>query len=68
MQNSMMILGQTPFLGKAGSTIQNCLFKAKLVTETNLNMQNSMVMFTFSVFDWKYPFWPNWSEKSKLSV
>ena len=66
MQNSMMILGQIPFLGKAGSTIQNCLFKAKLVTETNLNMQNSMVMLTFSVFDWVTSFWQTWSKKSKL--
>ena len=31
-------------------------------------MQNSMVMFTFSVFDWKYLFAQIWSKKSKLSV
>ena len=27
------------------------------------NMQNSMVMFTFSVFDWKYPFRANLVQK-----
>ena len=28
----------------------------KFGTKTNSNVQNSMVMFTFSVFDQKYPF------------
>ena len=49
-----------------------CLFSANLVqkikiinlslnfgTETNLNTQNSMKMFTFSVFYWKYSIWIN---------
>ena len=31
-------------------------------------MQNSMVMFTFYVFGWKYFFGQFWSKKSKLSV
>ena len=35
---------------------QNYQFKLKFGTKTNLNMQNSMVMLTFSVFDWKYLF------------
>ena len=29
-------------------------------------MQNSMAMFTFSVFDWKYPFWTNLVQKIKI--
>ena len=29
-------------------------------------MHNSMVMFTFLVFDWKYPFWENLFQKIKL--
>ena len=33
------------------------LFKVNFSTLTNLNMQNSFVMFTFFVFVWKYPFW-----------
>ena len=28
-------------------------------------MQNSMVMFTFSVFNWKYTFWENLALKIK---
>ena len=36
------------FLHKFGPKVQNCLFKVKFSTETNLNMPNSMVMFTFS--------------------
>ena len=29
-------------------------------------MQNSMVMFTFSVFDWNYPFWVKLIQKIKM--
>ena len=29
-------------------------------------MQNSMVMFTFSAFDWKYPFWVNLVQNIKI--
>ena len=43
------------FLGKFGHKIQNC-FKVRFGTKTNSNMQNSMVMFTFSVFNQKYFF------------
>ena len=43
-----------PFLGKFAPKSQNCLFKMKFGTRTNSDMQNSLVMFTFSVFDWKY--------------
>ena len=32
----------------------------------NLNMQDSMVMFTFSVFDQKYPVWVNLVQKIKI--
>ena len=45
------------FLEKFGLTNQNCHFKKKCGTETNLNMQNSMVVFTFSNFDQKYTFY-----------
>ena len=33
---------------------------------TNLNMQNSMVMFSFFVIDQKYPFWANLVQKVKI--
>ena len=55
-------------LGKSGQKNQNFQLKQKFVTKTNLNMQSSMMMFTFSVFDQKYLFGPIWSKKSKLSV
>ena len=33
---------------------------------TYSNMQNSMVVFTFSVTDWKYHFWENFVQKIKV--
>ena len=42
---------EIPFWGKFGPRIQNCLFKVG--TYIKLNMQNSMVKFTFCVFDRK---------------
>ena len=54
------------FLGKFGPKNQNCHFKLKFGTYTNSNMQNSMVMFSFSVFDRKYPFWANLVQKVKI--
>ena len=54
-----------PFLGKFGQKTQNCQFKLKFGTQTNSNMQNSMVMFTFSLFDWKYLFWVNLVQKNQ---
>ena len=48
---------------------QNCQFKLKFGTKTNLNMKNSMVMFVFSIFYWKYPFLEEiCSKKSKFFV
>ena len=44
---------EMPFLGKFG-------------TYTNSNVQNSMVMFIFFVFDRKYPFWANLVQKVKI--
>ena len=42
------------FWGKSGQKNQNCQFKRKFGTKTILIMQNSMMMFTFSVFNHKY--------------
>ena len=66
-----------PFLGKFGPKNQNCQFKLKFGTynnsnklkfgtQSNLNMQNSVVTFTFPVFDQKYPFWANLTQKFKI--
>ena len=54
------------FLGKFCPENQNCQFKLKFGTKTNSNMQNSKTMFTFSVFNHKYPSWANLIQKSKI--
>ena len=41
-------------MDKFGPKNQNCQLKLKYGIGTNSNMQNSLVMFTFSVFNWKY--------------
>ena len=61
MQNSMLMFtflflsGNTHF-GQIWSQIQISLFEVKLGNYTKSNMYNSMVMFTFSIFDQNYPF------------
>ena len=50
---------------KFGPKNQNCQFQLKFDTYTNLNMQNSAVLFTFSVFDSKYLFDQIWSKKKR---
>ena len=42
---------------------QNCQFKLKFSTLINSNIRNSIMMFTFSVFDQKYFFGVNFLEK-----
>ena len=57
MQNSMVVFTfsvlewKYSFWGKFGHKIRNCQFKLKPSTKTNPNMQNSMVILHFSVFD-----------------
>ena len=46
-------LTEDTFLGKLGTKNENCFFKVKFDTNTNLNMPNSMVMSILSVLDWK---------------
>ena len=52
--------------GQIWSKNQFCQFKLKYGTYTKSNMRNSMEMFTFSVFDWKYPFWATLVQKIKI--
>ena len=59
---------EKPFLGKSSQKNQNCQFKLKFGAKNNLNMRNSMMMFAFSVFEWKYLFDQIWSKKWKLPV
>ena len=51
------------FSCKLGPKYQNCQFQLKFGTQAKSNMQNSVVICTFSVFDWKYPFWVNFAKK-----
>ena len=44
------------FLGKFSSKTRNYQFKLKFCTQTNSNMHNSKVIFTFFVLDWRYLF------------
>ena len=59
MKNSVVVVHffsfrwETPFLGKFGPKHQNCQFKLKFGTQTNLNMKNSMLVFTLSALDQK---------------
>ena len=52
--------------GKFSPVNQNCQFKLKFGTSTNLNIQNSMEIITFSGFDQKYLFWVNMVQKFKI--
>ena len=54
------------FLGKLGPKNQNYQLKLKFGTYANSNMQNSMVMFTFSVYDQKYPSWAILVQKVRI--
>ena len=58
--------GNTLFRQISSKKNQNGKFKLKFGTQTNLNMQNSMMMFNFSVFDWKYTFWANLVQKIEI--
>ena len=53
------------FLGKFGPTNQTGHFKLKFGTQTNLNLQSSMVVFTFSDLNGKHHFWANLVQKVK---
>ena len=55
-----------PFFDKFSPRNQNCQIKLKFGTKANSNMQNSKVVYTLSVFDWKYPLWANLIQKIKI--
>ena len=54
------------FGGKFGPKNEDCKFKLKFDTQKNSNILNSVVMFTFSVLYWKYPFRANLVQKVKI--
>ena len=47
---------ETLFLGKFGPKYRNCQFKLKFGTQSNSNIQNSVVVLTFSVLARNHPF------------
>ena len=53
-------------IGSAKYTTASSPARKMLFFSSNLNMQNSVVMFTFSDFDCKYPFWVNLVQKIKI--
>ena len=57
---------ETLFLGKIGPINQNCQFKLEFGNYTNSNIQNSMVMFTFSALYRKHPFWETKVNEARL--
>ena len=61
----MFSTGNTFFV-QIWSKKSNFQFKLRFDTKSNLNMQNSMMMFTFSVFDLKYLFGANLFHKIKI--
>ena len=44
---------EIPFFGKFAPKSQNYQLKLKFASWTNSNMQNSMMLFSFLVFEWK---------------
>ena len=56
---------QIPFLGNFGPKNQNCQSELKFGTYTKLNMQNSMVVLTFSIFYPKYLFLGKFGPKNQ---
>ena len=59
---------EMPSLGKFGRKNENFWFTQKISIYANLNMQNLMVLFTFSFFGWKYRFWANLLQKNKIII
>ena len=47
--------------------VQKIKITMKFGPWTNLRMLNSMVLFTFSVLDWKHHFLTNWVQKIKIT-
>ena len=56
----------TPFLDEIGLKNLSCQFNLKFGTKTISNMQRSMVVFAFSVWEGKHPFSANLVKKFKF--
>ena len=58
--------GKLSYFDKFGPKNQNCLFKIKVNTYSNSNMQNSMAMPICLALGGKYSFWANLVKKLKI--
>ena len=56
------------FLGKFDTKNQNFQAKLKFDTKINSNMQNSIAVFNFSAFGWRYLFLATLAPKFKIFV
>ena len=59
-------LSRNTLFGQIWSKKWNCQFKLKFGTLSNSNIQNSKIMFTFSVLDRKYLSWVRLVQKIKI--
>ena len=64
--NFLFYTGNTIFQ-QVWSKNQNCQVKLKLGNLIDSDMHNSMMMFIFPIFHWKYPFWANLVQKIKIA-
>ena len=55
-----------PFWENLVKKNQDCQLKLKFGTLTDSNIQNSMVILAFTVFNWNYPSWANLAQKIKI--
>ena len=61
-----LFLTGTTYFGQFGPKSQNYHFKLNFGGQSNSNMQNSMMLFTFFVFDRKYPVTANLFQKIRI--
>ena len=61
-----LVLTENNLLGKFGPKNQNCQFEPEFGTKTNLNKQNSKMMFNFSFSHYKYLSWANLVQKFRI--
>ena len=61
-----LILTGNNLLGKFSPKNQNYQFELEFGTKTNLNKQNSKMMFNFSFSDYKYLSWANLVQKFRI--
>ena len=59
--------GNTLFRQIWSKKIKSVCVSSRFYCYTNSNVQNSVLMFIFAVFDWKYPLWENYVQIIKIA-